>query len=579
MSPHRRHLGVPWDRAAAGLVVSFACAVVWVSCSPERPVRQEQPAADAGSPAVAIADGQPITVADIDRFVGRTGTESPGGGDLRARYVDLARRVALERLVLDRAHAEGLKDRPEIAATRRELLRTAYSEHLLATRSTPEPITDKALSEHFEATKQRFERPERRRVAHIYLRYDPEDDPKAVRERLEAIRTTILDGQPFEQVAVDVSESESRHHGGSLGFVERGVFPPDFDRIVFALEAHVPSEVVSTDDGVHLFMVTNILEARRPELAALRPLVLRDLHLLRRLDELRAHVAELPDRPRTTRVDDATALRFLDHGPSDLTVLEVGEFTLTVGRFREQFAELGRALGDLADVEQAVRWLDEVEAREILYQHMLSQEHAGESFEVPLDGVEAAVDQALVDLQARHMMRERLASETARLDRYYADNARRFVTPLTLDFERLTLPSAVVDPSVMARLERERDALNQRSTRLADLAAELGGQVRATGPLPLDALRVSDPAAVPLVTRLEVGEHSPPYRSAGDVAMMRLIDRQAPEPLPFDAVRDHVIDEILARDTAALFRELSEDLLAEADFELHDAVLDRLASP
>ena len=194
----------------------------------------------------------PITDQDIDRFVGRLGTayRPDPKQTLAERYRHLARRLALEALLLEDGAGAGEADLEELDLQHQIYV---YSQYYLTTLEPPAAITEDDLRAAFERRRDRFRRPETRRVSHIFLRYPDRGEQLPTWQRIEAIRRQIVDGRPFERMASEVSESETRHRDGLLGFVTRGTFPPDFDRVVFALEPGVPSEPVSTAEGAHLF--------------------------------------------------------------------------------------------------------------------------------------------------------------------------------------------------------------------------------------------------------------------------------------------------------------------------------------
>ncbi len=83
-----------------------------------------------------------------------------------------------------------------------------------------------------------------------------ESAAEAALERLER-------GEGFDAVARKVSEDEStRERGGDLGFLPRGVMPPEFDEAAFGLEAGEISGVVRTGYGYHVVQVVAVDSAR-----------------------------------------------------------------------------------------------------------------------------------------------------------------------------------------------------------------------------------------------------------------------------------------------------------------------------
>lgn len=74
------------------------------------------------------------------------------------------------------------------------------------------------------------------------------------KEKLNKIRQDILGGeQTFTTAAVLYSNDPgSRSEGGEFGWVSRGTFVPEFDRIAFSMEEGQISEVFETEYGYHI---------------------------------------------------------------------------------------------------------------------------------------------------------------------------------------------------------------------------------------------------------------------------------------------------------------------------------------
>ena len=87
----------------------------------------------------------------------------------------------------------------------------------------------------------------------------------AVETRTEAeeIRTAILHGADFEELARSCSKVESRTHGGHM-LVNWGQFSPEWERVVFALKTGDVSPVIETDDGYEIVIVDDRIEATPP---------------------------------------------------------------------------------------------------------------------------------------------------------------------------------------------------------------------------------------------------------------------------------------------------------------------------
>ena len=98
------------------------------------------------------------------------------------------------------------------------------------------------------------------------------EEVDAVKERLEAYRQRILDGESFRTLAIMYSDdTESARRGGELGFVRRGELHPEFEAVAFSLEPGQVSEIVETRSGYHIIKPIE----RRGEEVNVRHLLLR----------------------------------------------------------------------------------------------------------------------------------------------------------------------------------------------------------------------------------------------------------------------------------------------------------------
>ena len=95
-------------------------------------------------------------------------------------------------------------------------------------------------------------------VRHILLRPNEVMDNDAVQQRLAGIREQILAGDEFGPIAQSVSEDvTSAADNGDLGWVEPGVFVPEFEEMLNSLEINELSEPFQTRFGWHLAEVTD----------------------------------------------------------------------------------------------------------------------------------------------------------------------------------------------------------------------------------------------------------------------------------------------------------------------------------
>ncbi|MFQ5700350.1 MAG: peptidylprolyl isomerase [Acidobacteriota bacterium] len=75
------------------------------------------------------------------------------------------------------------------------------------------------------------------------------------RERAQKIQEAIRGGESFDKMAEEFSEGENAARGGDLGFIKRGVAPPEFEAIAFSIRPGEVSDVIRSDLGFHIIRV------------------------------------------------------------------------------------------------------------------------------------------------------------------------------------------------------------------------------------------------------------------------------------------------------------------------------------
>ena len=137
----------------------------------------------------------------------------------------------------------------------------------------------------------------RRHGAHILLEVDAERSVEEATETLLDMRAEIAAGADFAEKAREFSEDAgSAELGGDLGAASRGIFAPEFEDALWALEPGELSLPVETEFGVHLIKLIAIEEPEVPSLEERRPDIVADLRseeLARLFDETLRDMEEI----------------------------------------------------------------------------------------------------------------------------------------------------------------------------------------------------------------------------------------------------------------------------------------------
>lgn len=112
---------------------------------------------------------------------------------------------------------------------------------------------------------------EQRDSRHILLQITDQRTAEQAVAELEGLRARIEAGESFADLAAEYSEDPgSKAVGGDLGPIGKGLFAPEFEEALWALEVGEISEPVQTDFGVHLIQLKKIIATEFPSLEEMR---------------------------------------------------------------------------------------------------------------------------------------------------------------------------------------------------------------------------------------------------------------------------------------------------------------------
>jgi foldase protein PrsA len=130
-------------------------------------------------------------------------------------------------------------------------------------------VTDEQLSEYFDEHQDDYATPEQVRASHILV---------DTREEADEILGELNDGADFAGLAKEKStDTGTASNGGDLGWFSRGDMVEEFEAAAFSLDVGQLSDVVETDYGYHILLVTGHRDATSPELADVSDQVRSDL--------------------------------------------------------------------------------------------------------------------------------------------------------------------------------------------------------------------------------------------------------------------------------------------------------------
>jgi peptidyl-prolyl cis-trans isomerase SurA len=119
-------------------------------------------------------------------------------------------------------------------------------------------VSDAEVGDYYGKHRDKYEGKEANRVQQILIVKPKGADQKIVsvlREKAEAIRKGLLEGAPFEALAVQYSQGPAAKAGGDLGFLEKGMMYPEVDEEAFRLKKGELGSVVESPIGFHIIKV------------------------------------------------------------------------------------------------------------------------------------------------------------------------------------------------------------------------------------------------------------------------------------------------------------------------------------
>ncbi|WP_395606695.1 SurA N-terminal domain-containing protein [Pseudomonas sp. B22129] len=119
---------------------------------------------------------------------------------------------------------------------------------------------------------------EQRRAAHILIEVNDKTTDAQAKAKIEEIQARLAKGEKFEALAKEFSQDPgSANNGGDLGFAGPGVYDPDFETALYALNQDQVSAPVRTTFGWHLIKLLGVEAPQVPTFASLKDKLTREL--------------------------------------------------------------------------------------------------------------------------------------------------------------------------------------------------------------------------------------------------------------------------------------------------------------
>ncbi|AJP53063.1 SurA N-terminal domain-containing protein [Pseudomonas simiae] len=119
---------------------------------------------------------------------------------------------------------------------------------------------------------------EQRRAAHILIEVNDKVTDAQAKAKIEEIQARLAKGEKFEALAKEFSQDPgSANIGGDLGFAGPGVYDPDFETALYALNKDQVSAPVRSTFGWHLIKLLGVEAPQVPTFASLKDKLTKEL--------------------------------------------------------------------------------------------------------------------------------------------------------------------------------------------------------------------------------------------------------------------------------------------------------------
>ncbi|HET7746728.1 MAG TPA: peptidyl-prolyl cis-trans isomerase [Vicinamibacteria bacterium] len=257
----------------------------------------DEPAPDA---ALAVVDGEPITVRQFVDELNRRSASAPGEFASATQRAALLREMVDFEVLVARARSAGYDRDPSLVAAFKRLLVGKYQSDQLEARLEQVSVTDEEITAYFEARKDEHRVPGRARVAMIFVSAPRGADERklaAARRRAEealaAAREVTDAARGFGAVAGRFSDDQAtKFVGGAVGWLVQGqtgyrLDPAAVDAAFQLAAVGDFSGIVRGEDGFYLLRLVDRVES------AVRPLsAVKEGIRLRLLQEKKARLQE-----------------------------------------------------------------------------------------------------------------------------------------------------------------------------------------------------------------------------------------------------------------------------------------------
>lgn len=160
------------------------------------------------------------------------------------------------------------------------------------------PVTAVDAEIYYRLHPEAFDRPEARRLRHILITFNNDQEKARAAVQLEGLRSTVKNTEKFAAAALRHSQCPTAMEGGQLGVVKRQQLYAELEPAAFTLAEGEISAVLESPIGLHLVRCDEILASGMLPFADVRQRIIERLTDKRRGEAQRDWIKRLPAAAR-----------------------------------------------------------------------------------------------------------------------------------------------------------------------------------------------------------------------------------------------------------------------------------------
>lgn len=205
------------------------------------------------------------------------------GTTLQSRIAEIRKRYPTEEEFTHDMERSGLTEATLAEAVERDL----RVESILEMVASATPAVSAVDAEiYYRLHPEAFDRPESRRLRHILITFNNDQEKAKGTAQLESLRSTLKTAEKFGNAALRHSQCPTAMEGGKLGIVKRKQLYAELEPAAFALATGGISAVLESPVGLHILRCDEILPSGMLPFAEVRA------HIIERLTDKRRREAQ-----------------------------------------------------------------------------------------------------------------------------------------------------------------------------------------------------------------------------------------------------------------------------------------------